>query len=185
MDRFLVFGLSTESANDLDRGPQLVERVEPDDFGIFQIKGALIGIFFEEALEDLAGKAFVAAEDIALPNGIGAFLAGKRGLVVGDMANEVEGIEGGADFLLESGEEHAPGLELLDDGLFAVGMGPVGEEIIKRGVVFENVPAGVVTKALGDDLAIVVHVLNPLLNDGDFHAVHGDLACASVWDRVL
>jgi hypothetical protein len=59
MDRFLVFGLSAESANDLDGGPQLVERVEPDDFGIFQIEGALIGIFFEEALKDLAGEAFV------------------------------------------------------------------------------------------------------------------------------
>ena len=55
---------------------------------------------------------------------------------------------------------------------------PRGEEGIERGVGGADVLAGVVAQALGDDLAVVAHVLDALLDDRDFHAVDGDFPTA-------
>ena len=54
------------------------------------------------------------------------------------------------------------------------------EEGVEGGVACEDVLAGVVTKALGDNLAVAAHVLDAFFDDGDFDAVDGDLAFLAV-----
>lgn len=61
--------------------------------GVFDLELADIGIAVEQGLEHGAGFLAVLAEDILGQNFRGALLAGERRLALGDVANEVEGIE--------------------------------------------------------------------------------------------
>ena len=146
--------------------------------GFSRSSTAVIGIFVEQGGDDFAGEVAVFGEVIAFLHLLGAFLAGERLLLVGDVANQIERIEGGADFLIQRGKDDALLLQLLDDGAFLVGLLPGREEGIERGVGGADVLAGVVAQALGDDFAVVAHVLDALFDDGDFHAIDGDFAAA-------
>ena len=62
---------------------------------------------------------------------------------------------------------------------------PRFQESIKRGVVSADVFTGVVTQALGDDLAVRAQVLNALIDDGDVDAVDGHFSAALVFVGVF
>ena len=87
------------------------------------------------------------------------------GLVEGDVADQVEGIEVLAHFLGERIERQALGRQFLDDRLLALGRLPALEEIVEAGEALPERLLGEVAQALGDELAVFVEILDPLGDD--------------------
>src|SRR5690606_984950 len=166
-----VAGFAAEEFHDLDGGAEAGERIDLEDVERLDAAQAAVGVFLEEGFEHGAGLVAVVGEDVAFFHAVGALAAGERRLVVGDVADEVEGVEVGADLRGEFVEEDALGGELLDDGELAVGVVPRGEEGVERGVGAEHGLAGVVGERLGDEFAVGIEVLHALGGDGD-----GDIA---------
>ena len=102
MDGGVIGGLATEGADDFHRGAEFVERVELDDLGVLEIQPAIVRVFVKEGCDDLAGEVAVFRKVIALFYLLRAFLAGERLLLVGDVADQVERIEGRACLLIPS-----------------------------------------------------------------------------------
>ena len=75
--------------------------------GFSKSRHAVVRIFVEQGGDDLAGEVAVFGEVVALLHLLGALLAGERLLLVGDVADQVEGIEGRADLLIQGGEDDA------------------------------------------------------------------------------
>src|SRR5690554_3058950 len=98
---FQESGLSAKGADDLARRADAVERVEGENLDVFDALDAGIGVLVEQGVEYGASLLAVAGEDIALANLLGALLARQRGAVEGDMADEVEGVEGLAGFFAD------------------------------------------------------------------------------------
>ena len=89
-----------------------------------KVKQTIVGIFIQQAIEDGAGQIAILREVVALAHVFGALPAGQRFLLECDVADEIEGIEGGADFILQGGEDDAVALQFLDDGALLVGVPP-------------------------------------------------------------
>lgn len=87
----------------------------------------------QEGVENSVGFVAVFGEDVTLLDSLGAFAAGERGLIEGDVADEIEGVEICADLGGELFEEDTLGGEFVDDGLFLGGVVPDAEEVIKGG----------------------------------------------------
>ncbi len=131
----VVIGFGTaEGIGDFLRRAELVDRRHGEDGATFEVEGAGVSVFVEEGGDDFAGEIAIFAEVISLLHLLGTFLAGERLLVVSDVADEIERIEDGADFLIQRGEDETLLFELLDDGALLVGLIPWGEEVIERGV---------------------------------------------------
>ncbi len=84
----------------------------------------MVGEAVKERLEDGTGFFPIFREGVFLPYLRGAFLAGKSGLAVGDVADEIEGVEIGIHFVPQDVEGEAVGLHFLEDGAFPVGRIP-------------------------------------------------------------
>ena len=101
------------------------------------------------------------------------------------MADEVEGVEVLAQFSGDQIERQALGRQLLDDRLLALGGLPAPEEVVKAGEAFFQRSLGEVAQGLGDELAVLVQILDPLGDDRCADAVHIDLAHAAALGRVV
>ena len=126
---------------------------------------------------------------VALAHVFSALAAGERFLIVSNMTDQVERVEGRADLILQSGKDDAVTFQFFDDGALLVGPLPRFQKGIERGVVGADVLAGIVTQTLGDDLSVSAQVLNALVDDGDVNAVDGHfsaaLVCAGFLDMDL
>ena len=157
-----------------------IERGDGEDAGVFEVDDALVLILLEERFQDGAGWGAVLSEDVALADTVGALAAREGGLVEGDVADEVEGVEVATDFLGEGGQGQALGREFVEDGLFALGAAPVVEEIVEAEEVFAEMPFAEVAQAFGDEAAVFVEVFDALGEDGDFDAIDVDFAARAV-----
>ncbi len=77
-------------------------------------------------------------EDVALLHAAGALTAGKRGLVVGHMQQQVEGVEVFANLVGQGIEQHALPFQLLQQGGLAVGLLPGLQELVERVVLLRR-----------------------------------------------
>jgi hypothetical protein len=91
------------------------------------------------------------------------------------MADEIEGIEVLAQLLDDGLERQAFGFQFLDDGLLSLCRFPALQEIIEAGEALPQGLLGEVLQALGDQLAVLVQVLDPLGDDRGADAVDVDL----------
>ena len=106
---------------------------------------------------------------------LGPLAAGQRRPVEGNVADQVEGVEVLADLLGERVERQALGGQFLDDRLLAVGGLPALEEIVEAGEALLQRLLGEVAQGLGDELAVLVEILDALGDDGGADAIDIDL----------
>ena len=111
------------------------------------------------------------AKTLRLLHVVGAFAAGERRLIEGDVADEIEGVVVAADLLGQFVEEDALARKFVDDGLLAVGVVPGVQEGVERGVRLADGLARVVLERFGDQLAVGVEVLDALGDDRDLDVV--------------
>ena len=133
--------------------------------GVVEIEHALVGVFGQQRIEHGAGLRPVFREHVALLDVLGPLAAGERLLVEGDVADEVEGIEVLAQFLGDGIERQALGLQFLDDRLLALRRLPALEEIVEAGEALLQRLLGEVAQGFGDQLAVLVEILDALGDD--------------------
>ena len=95
-------------------------------------------------------------------------------LVEGDVADEIEGIEVLAQFLGDGIERQALGLQFLDDRLLALRRLPALQEIVEAGEALLQRLLGEVAQALGDELAVLVEILDALGDNRSADAIDID-----------
>jgi hypothetical protein len=175
-----VLRAAAKAAHQLHGAAQIGERLQLEDLVALDGGNAFVGVFVEQGFEHLAGYGAVVGEDVALLHAAGAFAAGERGLVVGHMQQQVERVEVHhahmCDFIGQGFEQHALPFQLLQQGGLAVGLLPCLQKLVERVVFFQQVDAGVVAQAFGDELAIGVEVLHALAGHG-----HGDVVAEDVF----
>lgn len=95
--------------------------VEGEDADVFEVLNPGVGILVEQPGQDPLGLLAVSAEDVPRSDLLDALPAGEWRTVKGDVADQVERIEGLpeclAHFISQRFEEHALGFESFDDGL--------------------------------------------------------------------
>ena len=123
--------------------------------------------FCEQRVEHGAGLRAVLGEHVALADVLGPLAAGERRLVEGDVADQVERVEVLADLLGERLERQPFVFQFFDDRLLALGCLPALEEVVEAGEALLQRLLGVVAQALGDELAVLVEVLDALGDDRD------------------
>jgi hypothetical protein len=79
---------------------------------------AAVSVFGEKGFENGASLLAILAKDVALLHVVGAFLAGERWLVVGDVTDEIEGIVVAPDLIGQFIEEESLGGQFFDEGSF-------------------------------------------------------------------
>ena len=131
-----------------------------------------------------AGLVPVFVEHVALLDVGGALAPGQRPGVEGDVADEVEGVEVFVQFPGNHVEFQALRCQFLDDGLLPFGGLPAPEEVVQAGEAFLEGFLGEVTQGFGDELPVLIHIGNPLGNDGGGHAIDIHLVPAAVGGRV-
>ena len=134
--------------------------------------------FCEQRFEHGAGLRAVLGEDVALAHVLGPLAAGERRPVEGDVADEVEGIEVLADFLGQRVEQQPFVRQFFDDGLLALGGVPALQEVVEAGEALLQRLLGEVAQAFGDQLAVLVEVLDALGDDRGADAVDVDTCAA-------
>ena len=95
------------SLNYLDRGADTVERLEAQNLVVLDRRDAFIGIFVEQGFEHQPRLLAILREVVALLHILGAFAAGKRRGIVGNVGNEIEVAKVFSDFLGEIVEDNA------------------------------------------------------------------------------
>ena len=141
---------------------------------IVQIEDALVRVFGEQRVQHVAGLSAVSGEYVALPDVIGPLAPGERPGVEGHVADEVEGVEVLGQFSGDQIERQALGRQLLDDRLLALGGLPAPEEVVEAGEALFQRSLGEVAQGLGDELAVLVQILDPIGDDRCADAVHVD-----------
>jgi hypothetical protein len=154
-----VGGFAAEELDDFDGGAEVAEGIDFE--GLHGLDGldAAVGVFLEQGFEDGAGLLAVFAEEVALGHPGGALAAGEGRLVVGDVADEVEGVVIGPDLGGQLVEEEALRGEFVDECFLLVGGVPLVEEVVEGGVGPVDGLAAVVGEGLGDELAIGVEMV--------------------------
>jgi hypothetical protein len=165
----------TEVPDELDGCAHAVERRDAQDLRILQVEDALILVFVEQRVEHGASLLAVPREHVALADVVGPLAAGERRLVEGDMADQIERVEVLADLLGQRVEDRALVRELVDDRLLALrGLPALQEDIEAREPLLQRL-SGEVAQGLGDQLAVLVEVLDPLGDDRGIDPVDVDL----------
>ena len=149
----------------LDRRAHLAERRDLKDLGVVEIENAFVLVFRQQRIKHGAGLRAVFGEDVALADIVGALAARQRRAVEGDVADQVEGIEVLADLLCERIERQALVLQLLDDRLLAFGCLPAPQEVVEAGEALLQRLLREVPQALGDELAVLIEILDALGDD--------------------
>ena len=129
-----VGGFAAEELDDFDGGAEVAEGIDFE--GLHGLDGldAAVGVFLEEGFEDGAGLLAVFAEEVALGHPGGAFAAGEGRLVVGDVADEVEGVVIGSDPGGQLVEEEALRGKFVEECFLLVGGVPLVEKVVEGGV---------------------------------------------------
>ncbi len=114
--------------------PIFEKRVEfEQNFGALRWWRCLRRHICRAALPARRGPVAVFGEVVALLDLVGAFFAGQRRLVAGDVADQVEVAVVPADFLREVFQHDAVFFQFLDNGLLLLGAVPALQEIVQRG----------------------------------------------------
>ena len=79
--------------NEFDRRPQLRERRDGEDLGLFDRAQSFIGVFVEQSVDDEPGLVAVLGKVVTLFHLFGAFLTGERRLIPCHVAEEIERIK--------------------------------------------------------------------------------------------
>ena len=162
---------AAKQLDDLDGGADLIEGRHLENAGLFEVLDTLVGILVQQGIQHQPRLVLEAGEVIALAHLVGAFPAGERWLAIGDVADEVEGVEFFAYLFLQGLPEHAVLLQFIEDEFLFSCLGPGVEELVEGAVEGLDVAAGVVFEGLGDELAVGVEVLDPFGDEGDLDIV--------------
>ena len=115
---------AAEEFDDFDGRAEVGKRIDFEDVQRFDAVDPAVGIFFQKGIQNGAGIVAIFGENIALLHVVGTFAAGKRRLVEGDMADEIEGVVVAAHLLGEFVKKYAAIGEFLYDRLLAFGVVP-------------------------------------------------------------
>jgi hypothetical protein len=164
-DGLQVGVLAPNLLDDLDRRAERREGLHLEDAHVLDVVDAFVRELVEQGFEHGPGSIAVLGEVVPLAHVVGALLARERGLVEGHVADEIEGGEVLADLAGELLEEDAVLLELLEDRLLAVASDPGLQERVEAREPLADGLARVVPQRLGDELAVLAVVLDPLGDD--------------------
>ena len=89
----LVLIQPAKGANDFNGGAEAGEGGDGKDLRFLNRADAFVSVFFEQGLQHLLSLLAVTGEVIALLNLLGALFAGKRRLIPGHMADQIERVE--------------------------------------------------------------------------------------------
>lgn len=87
-----VGGLTPKGRHQLACGPHFFEWVEREDFNVFDVFYAGIGVFFQEAFQHLACLFAVFGKVVTLLHILGALASSQWRLVKSDVADQVESV---------------------------------------------------------------------------------------------
>ena len=149
--------------------------IEREDLRVLDVRHTHFTVFLHETFDDLAGLSFVFGKIVALLHPIDTLTTSERLLVECHMTNDVEvvAICQGRILLTHGIKQHIVFSQLVDDGLFLVGMAPSATEGIERGILFLDGLAGEVGEFLREErLSVFTEVLHHLVNDFHLPAVN-------------
>lgn len=99
--------LATKHPHDFDGRADLIEGRHIEDAGLLDVLDALVGLPVQQGIQHQSCLVLILAEVVALAHLVGPLFSGQRGLAVGDVADEIEGIRVLADPFLQSLPEQA------------------------------------------------------------------------------
>lgn len=162
-----VGGFAAEEGEDLHRRTERSERVHFKNLERLHAGDPAVRVFLKLGIEDGTSFATIFGENVSLLHFLGPLLPRERRGVEGDMADEVEAVVLPAHLLGVFIEENTLGGEFVHNGLLFLGVVPDGEEGVEGGIGFPDGFAGVVLERFGDELAMLVEVLDALGSDPD------------------
>ena len=122
VDSVFKAGSGTEFLDELERCSHRVEWGDFQNFDVIETgDNAFVLILGEQSFKHGTGLRAVFGEDIALFDVVGAFAAGQRRLVEGNVANQVEGIEVFADLFQQRLQKQPFFRQFFNDGFLALG----------------------------------------------------------------
>jgi len=167
---FLKAVSSPEAFKKFEGSAHGVERRNFKNAGIIETGDPFVLIFLEQGFEYGPGRLAVFCEDITLSDILRTIAPGKRRLVEGHIADEIEGIEILANLLCQWIKQQTFVLQLFNNGLFAIRCIPVFEKVIETGKAFFQSVLGIVAKTFRDQFAIFVKVFDSFGQDSDLPA---------------
>jgi hypothetical protein len=136
------------------------------DFHVGQlVHHAAILVLSQQGLRHRPGLGSVAAEPILFLHPGGPLAAAQGRLVVGDVADQIEGIELQAQLLLQRLQQQALLGQLLDDRRLALLPPPAAQEGIEAGVLLAHRAAAVIAQRFSNKFAVFIEVFDPLGED--------------------
>ncbi len=122
MNGMLVFVQPAKGADDFHRCAETGKRRNSKNLGFFNRAHAFVGVFVQQGLQYTLGLFAIAGEVVAFFDLFSPFFAGKRRLVPGYVANQIERVEFLArlatNFFSQRLEKHPFVSQFVDDGLF-------------------------------------------------------------------
>src|SRR5664280_97080 len=180
VDSFQIALAATECLHNLNRGTDLSEGLELQDLDLAKVFESLVGVLIQERVEHSAGLIAVFREDIPLLDVAHAFLTSQWRLIECNVADQVERAQIITCTLGQRLEQYALLEQFVQDDLLAVGLVPLLEEVVEGGELALDSLAGVVLQRLGDELAVLVVVLDSLSEDLEFGPAHSKDDCSGV-----
>src|SRR5699024_1351109 len=168
-------GFTAKGVDKLDGRAELVQRRNLEHVGIIKVEHAFVGVFGQQGIEDGAGLLAITVEYVALLDVVGAFLAGQRFGVEGDVAGQIEGVQILGQLVDDGVERQALVFQFFEQGLLALGLVPAFEKVVQAGEALFQGAAGVVAQGFGNQLAVGVQVFDPLGDNFGADAVDVDL----------
>ena len=168
-----VSAFAAEQLCDLHGGAEFAERVIGQDLDILDILNALVHVFVQQRTQNFLCQAGILVEVSTLADIVRPLCLRQRCLIVGNVADEVEIVN-----ILIPGDlpqrfqQDATLLQLVDYGLLLLLGIPGTKERIQGGILAEDVLLGVVRHAFRDELAVLVVVLDTLIQDRDLDTTH-------------
>lgn len=131
MQRFQVGGLAAKDGHQFIGRAHVFEGVEREDFDVFDVFYAGIGIFIQQTFQYLACLFAVFGKVVAFLHIFSAFATGQRWLVKGDMADQVECIKILAHLVSQGYQQYAMLFQFLQKGGLAFGLAPALQKFIE------------------------------------------------------
>ena len=94
VDGFEVALFSAKGISKFLEGAEFAEWVELEDSDVFEIREAIVSIFFQETFHDLVGQFAILGEVVPLLNVVRPFSAGQWLGIKCDVADEIKWVEG-------------------------------------------------------------------------------------------
>ena len=134
--------------------PISLKGFEFQHLGIFYAAYAFIGVFIQKCIEDGPCLFAIFGEVVTFFDIVGPLLSGERGLIIGDMADQIKVAIVFADLFGKIVQDDAVLFQQFDDGLFFLGGVPALKKFIQRGEFGLNLLAGKVPVRFGNQVAI-------------------------------